>query len=326
MIKVGILGAGNIAGVMADTLRRMDDVICCAVAARDGSRAEAFAKTYGFAEAYGSYEEMLASSEAELIYVATPHSCHYDHVKLCLQYGKHGLCEKAFMLNAKQAEEVFAMAKEKGLLLTEAIWTRYMPSRRMLQDVLDGGAIGKPQMLTANLGYVTKHKERIQKLELGGGALLDVGIYPLNFASMVFGDDVKEIRGWAVFNEEGADMQNSVTLTYADGRMAVLNSTALARSDRGGVIYGDEGYIVVSNINNCSGFRVYSTSDELLASYESPEQISGYEYEVEACIQAIRQGELECPQMPHEETLRMMRWMDELRRQWGMKFPQEDAR
>ena len=150
-------------------------------------------------------------------------------------------------------------------------------------------------MLTANLGYVTKHKERIQKLELGGGALLDVGIYPLNFASMVFGDDVKEIRGWAVFNEEGADMQNSVTLTYADGRMAVLNSTALARSDRGGVIYGDEGYIVVSNINNCSGFRVYSTSDELLASYESPEQISGYEYEVEACIQAIRQGELECP-------------------------------
>ena len=139
MIKVGILGAGNIAGVMADTLRRMDNVICCAVAARDGSRAEAFAKTYGFAEAYGSYEEMLASSEAELIYVATPHSCHYDHVKLCLQYGKHVLCEKAFMLNAKQAEEVFAMAKEKGLLLTEAIWTRYMPSRRMLQDVLEGG-------------------------------------------------------------------------------------------------------------------------------------------------------------------------------------------
>ena len=323
MLKVGILGAGNIAGTMARTLRQMKDVECCAVAARDADRAKAFAETYGFAEAYGSYEEMLEHSQAELIYVATPHSHHYAHVKMCLEHGKHVLCEKAFMLYEKQAEEVFAMAKERGLLLTEAIWTRYMPIRKTLDQVLASGIIGKPCMLTANLGYVTSHKERIKKLELGGGALLDVGVYTLNFASMVFGNGVKEIKGQAVFNEDGADMQNSVTLIYEDGRMAVLNSTAMGRSDRSGVIYGDKGYIVAANINNCQGFKVYNTSDELLASYDRPEQISGYEYQVIACQEAIEKGALECPQMPHEESLTIMRWMDNLRAQWGMKFPGE---
>ena len=193
MVKMGILGAGKIAGVMAATLREMDSVECYAVASRDYDKANAFVKQYGFAKAYGSYEEMVKDSEVELVYVATPHSHHYDHIKLCLEHGKHVLCEKAFTLNAKQAEEVFAMAREKGLLLTEAIWTRYIPMRKRLDDVLASGVIGKPYMLTANLAYVVGDKERIVKAELGGGALLDLGVYTLNFASMVFGDDIEKI-------------------------------------------------------------------------------------------------------------------------------------
>ena len=161
------------------------------------------------------------------------------------------------------------------------------------------------------------------KPELAGGALLDVGIYPLNFAAMAFGTDVKSIVGTAVLTELGVDAQNSMTLVYEDGRMAVLNSSAMGLSDRRGVIYGDKGFVEVENINNCEGIRVYDVNRNLVAAYETPKQISGYEYEVEACVRAIENGDLECPEMPHEETLRMMRWMDELRRQWGMVYPME---
>lgn len=323
MINMGIIGAGGIAGVMAATLREMDCVNCYGVAARDYDRAKAFADQYGFEKAYGSYEELVQDGAVELIYIATPHSHHYEHIKLCLNHGKHVLCEKSFTINEGQAAEVLALAKEKGLLLTEAIWTRYMPMRKTLDDILASGVIGKPHMLTANLGYLISGKERIMKPELAGGALLDVGIYPLNFAAMVFGSDVKSITGTAVLTDLGVDAQNSMTLVYEDGRMAVLNSSAMGLSDRRGVIYGDNGYVEVDNINNCEGIRVYDTDRKLIASYETPGQISGYEYEVEACVHAIGQGELECPQMPHEETLRMMRWMDELRRQWGMVYPME---
>lgn len=320
---MGIMGAGNIASVMAATIRELDSVECHAVGARDLDRAKAFAKKYNFLKAFGSYEELVNDPEVEFIYIATPHSCHYEHIKLCLENGKHVLCEKAFTVNERQAAEVFAMAEQKGLLLTEAIWTRYMPMRKRLEDVLDSKIIGEPYMLTANLGYVVSDKERIASPCLGGGALLDLGVYTLNFASMVFGDDVKEIRGTAVKNEAGVDMQNSITLTYQDGKMAVLNSTAMGLSDRRGVIYGDKGFIEVLNINNCEEIRVYDLKRSLVAAYDRPEQISGYEYEVEACVYAVRRGETQCKQMPHEESLRMMRWMDELRRQWGIVFPGE---
>lgn len=323
MINVGIIGAGRIAGIMAATLKEMDCVACYAVAARDYGRAQAFADKYGFCRAYGSYEELVRDDAVQLIYIATPHSHHYEHIRLCLEHGKHVLCEKSFTVNEEQAAEVLAMAKGKGLLLTEAIWTRYMPMRKTLDDVLASGVIGQPQMLTANLGYLISDKERIKRPELAGGALLDVGIYPLNFAAMVFGSDVKEIVGTAVLTELGVDAQNSMTLVYPDGKMAVLNSSAMGLSDRRGVIYGDKGFIEVENINNCEGIRVYDVDRNLVASYETPKQISGYEYEVEACVHAIEQGELECPQMPHEETLRMMHWMDELRRQWGIVYPME---
>jgi predicted dehydrogenase len=322
MIKMGIIGAGRIAGFMGETLQGMETVARYAIAARDLERAKAFADQYGFEKAYGSYEEMLEDPSVDLVYVATPHSHHYDHVKLCLEHGKHVLCEKAFTVNEGQARELFAMAKEKGLLLTEAIWTRYMPMRRTLEEVLASGIIGTPHMLAANLSYIIDWKDRITKPELAGGALLDIGIYTLNFASMVFGDDIETITGTAVFNEYGMDMQENITLVYKDGRMAALNASARSLSDRRGIIYGDKGYIETENINNCGGIKVFDTDRKLVAAYETPKQITGYEYEVEACVHAIEHGELECPQMPHEETLRMLQWMDELR-QWGIVYPME---
>lgn len=323
MIKAGIIGAGTIAEVMADTLRRMGTVERYGIAAREYVRAEAFARRWGFRKAYGSYEEMVRDPEVELIYIATPHSHHAAHIRLCLENGKHVLCEKAFTVNAAQAREVLALAEAKGLLLTEAVWTRYMPMRRTLEAIIAGGKIGVPHMLTANLCYLLGDRERYVRPELAGGALLDLGIYPLNFAAMVFGGQIESICGQAVMTETGVDAQNSITLRYRDGKMALLNSSFRFSSDRRGLVYGDQGYVEVANISNFERLDVYGRNRELLETYAAPKQITGYEYEVEACVRAIENGELECAQLPHAETIRMMEWMDELRGQWGMRYPME---
>lgn len=322
-MKFAILAAGNIANSMAEAVSGIDAVEKYAVACREIERAKKFADKWDFEKAYGSYEEMLEDSEVELVYVASPHSHHYQHTKMCLEHGKHVLVEKAFTVNAKQAEELIRMAKDKGLLLAEAIWTRYMPSRKMIDEIVESGVIGKVTSLTANLGYVLPHVERMQKPELAGGALLDLGVYPINFALMAFHEDVQNITSTAVLSPAGIDWMNSITLTFADGKMAVLHSDMLAQTDRQGVINGDKGYIEVQNINNCEEIRVFDLARKMIARYERPQQINGYEYEVISCMKAIEEGKTECPEMPHSETLRVMKIMDEIREQWGMTYPCE---
>lgn len=321
--KMAILGAGSIAKTMARTVQKMDGVRMYAVASRSMERAEAFAKEFGIEKAYGSYEALVNDPDVKLIYIATPHSHHYEQAKLCLRYGKHVLCEKAFTANAKQAEEILRLAEEKRLLLTEAIWTRFLPMSAKINEIIKSGAIGRPTLLTANLGYVIDQVPRMKDPALAGGALLDLGVYPINFASMIFGDQVEKVVSTAQLTNEGVDAQNSITLCYPEGRMAVLHSTMLSISDRQGVVNGTDGYLIADNINNCERIRVYNRDREEIASYDRPAQITGYEYEVEAAVQAIQNGAIECPQMPHKETLRIMRLMDSLRQEWGVKFPFE---
>lgn len=322
-MKIGILGAGRIAVILAETMNKMPEVECYGVASRDLEKAKAFAKEHGFQHAFGSYEGMLADEEVELIYIATPHSHHYRHMKMCLDAGKHILCEKSFTVNEKQAEEIFRIAKEKKLLVTEAIWTRYMPSRKIINDLLDEKIVGDVRKMTANLNYPLLDKERIVKPELAGGALLDVGIYPLNFAYMHFGDKVDRIVSAAQMTEAGVDGENGMILLYEDGRMAVLNSGIHGKSDSEGVFYGTTGCMVVENINNPESIKIYNTDRMLIREIKVPEQISGYEYEITETISCIKEGKLECPSMPHTETLKMMRVMDNLRADWKMKYPDE---
>ncbi len=325
-MKVGILGAGRIAVILAETMNKMPEVECYGVASRDLEKAKAFAKEHGFQHAFGSYEGMLADEEVELVYIATPHSHHYRHMKMCLESGKHVLCEKSFTVNEKQAEEIFRIAEEKKLLVTEAIWTRYMPSRKIINDLLDEKVVGDVRKMTANLNYPLLDKERIVKPELAGGALLDVGIYPLNFAYMHFGDQVREIKSAAQMTSAGVDGENGMILLYEDGRMAVLNSGIHGKSDSEGVFYGSTGCMVVENINNPESIKIYDTERNLVREIKVPEQISGYEYEITETISCIKEGKMECPSMPHAETLKMMRVMDGIRADWKMKYPDEIER
>lgn len=322
-MNFGILGPGHIAAKMAETITQMDGINCYAVASRNMDRAKEFASTWGFSKAYGSYEAMLMDSEVELVYVATPHSHHYECAKLCLEHGKHVLVEKAFTLSEVQATELIRIAREKKLLLAEAIWTRYMPSRSMLETLLADGAIGEVTSMTANLGYLVAGKERLQQPELGGGALLDLGVYTINFALMVMKDKIKKITSDAIMSDTGVDLSNTITITFEGNKMASLHSTTLARTNRLGVVSGTKGYLEVQNINNCEEIRVYDVEDHLLATHKVPEQITGFEYQVKACVDAIANGAIECEAMPHDEILRVMHIMDEVRGQWGMKFPNE---
>lgn len=322
-MKFAILAPGGIAHSMAKAVSEIEKIERYAVASRDLKRAEKFAEQWGFEKAYGSYEEMVQDPQVEFVYVASPHSHHYEHANLCLEHGKHVLVEKAFTVNARQARELIRLSEEKGLLLAEAIWTRYMPSRRMLDDILACKAIGNVTSLTANLGYILPHVERMQNPELAGGALLDLGVYPINFALMAFHGEIKDVHATAIMSPKGIDWVNSITLTFEEEKMAVLHSDMLAQTDRQGVISGDKGYLEVQNINNCEEIRVFGLDRKMTARYQVPEQINGYEYEVLACIRAIEAGKTECEEMPHSEILRVMELLDRIRGQWDMVYPCE---
>lgn len=323
VLKVGIMGTGRIASVLAETMVQMPEICLYGAASRSLEKAEDFAARFSIKKAYGSYEELAADSEVQLIYIATPHSEHSSNARLCLEHGKHVLCEKSFAANYSQAKEMIDLAQEKNLMITEAMWVRYMPMADTLKEVLASGIIGEPMTLTANLAYLVSDKHRIVAPELAGGALLDVGVYTLNFASLVFGDEITDITSSVIKTETGVDAQNSITLLYPGGKMAVLNSSIQVLSDRQGIIYGTKGFLVVENINNFESISVYNTDRKLVGSYQRPDQITGYEYQVLASKAAIEQGETQCPQMPHQTTLQVMKVMDELRKQWGIRYPFE---
>ena len=322
-MNIGIIGAGRIVNTVVQALMALPQIHCYAIASRDLNRAQEYAQKYCFEKAYGSYEEMLQDPKVELVYIATPHSHHYEHMMLCIEHGKPVVCEKAFTLNAEQARKVQAAAREKGVYVAEAIWPRYMPSRKMINDAIESGMIGKVNTLTANLSYKIDDKERIVTPELAGGALLDIGVYGINFAIMHFGWDVERVESSVKMTEAGVDAMETITIFYKDGRMAVLTHSIYARSDRKGIIHGEKGYIVVENINNPKSVSIFDDNDQLLAHYDVPEQINGYEYEFVEAVDCISAGKIESDSMPLDESVFMMEVMDSLRKSWGMVYPQE---
>lgn len=323
-MNIGILGLGEIAQQMAQTVSRMENVTLYGVAARDINKAVNFAKRFGVKKAYGSYADLAADEEIDLIYIATPHSYHFEHAKMCLEQGRPVLVEKAFTVNQAEAQELIRLAEEKKVFLCEAMWVRFMPMAEKLQKLLEEDWIGEVVSVSANLGYEMTGKERLVEPALAGGALLDVGIYPLTFATMVLGYDIQYISTAVVRLASGVDAQENITLTYSNGALADLYSSMLCNTDRRGVIYGTKGYIEVDNINCFEAFRVYDSHQNCIHEVQAEPQISGYEYEVEACRRALEQGALECPQMPHALSIKMMQIMDAIRRQWGLVYPGEE--
>ena len=323
MFKVGIIGAGWIAEKMAASLAPLPDYRVYAVASRSRQKAEAFAKNWGIEKTYGSYDQLVDDPLVDLVYIATPHSHHYDHAMLAVSHHKAVLVEKAFTANARQCEALLAAAQSEGVFLTEAIWTRYMPLSMKVIELMNSGVIGEPRVLTATLCYSMEHKERIVRPDLCGGALLDLGVYVLNFARMYFGTDITRTVTNCLMGPTGVDLHESISLTYRDGKMANLQAGALCLNDRQGIISGTEGYIRVDNVNCPELVEVYRNY-ELVESHSRPaDMVTGYEYQVKESRRCMEAGLLESPMMPHAETLAIMRQMDNMRQEWGVHYPMD---
>lgn len=323
--QIGILGAGAMSGRMADTIGQMEEASLYAVAARTAEKAEAFAKQHHADRYYDSYEALMEDPEVDLIYIATPNHLHYQHARACIRHGKPVLLEKPFTLNEQQAQALIDLAEMHQVFLCEAMWVRFLPLMQQLKQELEQGIIGEVTAVLADIGYDLREKERVTRLDMGGGALLDIGVYPLTFALQILGKEIENISTSMVRMNSGTDAQECINLVYENGAMAGLYATMLSNTDKQGKIYGTDGYITVENINNYESYRVYDPQGNLKKTVERPIQISGLEYEVQACIHAVQGKRLECPQMSHMDSLFLMRVLDTVRRTWDMKFPQEET-
>jgi len=322
-MKIGFLGAGHISAKMADTVVRLNDpgIKAYAVGARNLGRAQAFAARFDVPKSYGSYEELVADPGVDLIYVGTVNNLHLAHSRLAIEAGKPVLCEKPFTSNAREAEELIALARSRGVFLCEAVWTRFMPFSFKIGELLESRAIGRPMYISANLCYAMEYKERVMKPEFAGGALLDVGVYCLNFARMYFGGDIVRTESSCAIGGTGVDMFENITLYWRGGQMASLQSGAQFCSSREAVVAGDDGYIVINNVNCPLSARIYKNFKQV-AEYSAPApRATGYEYELLSCKEALDRGWVEHPLMPHAESLAIMRQMDDLRKSWGVRYP-----
>ena len=324
ILRVGIIGTGWIAEKAAITLNGLTECEAYAVGSRSQETADAFAAKWNIQKAYGSYTELIADPDVDLVYIGTPHSHHYDVTKEALLADKPCLVEKAFMANLRQSREIVELAHERKVFLAEAIWTRYQPAVNMVRELINKGQIGTPRLLTATLGYSMGDKPRIMRADLCGGALLDLGVYALNFVRMFFPADIVSMESQCVKSKTGMDLTNAISIVLADGMLCNLQSSASCVGDNIGVIAGTEGNLIIDNINNPQTITVNGPDRTYIETIRVPQQITGYEYQFLACRQALIDGILEPREMPHEETLYIMQLMDGLRQKWGVHYPMDD--
>ena len=322
-LRVGIIATGWIAEKAAFTIQRMEGATCHAVASRTLQKAQDFAAKWGIPCAYGSYSELLDAEDIDLVYVGTPHSHHFDVTMEAIEKGKPCLVEKAFMANYDQALQVVQKAREKKVFLAEAIWTRYQPIVQTIRDIIKSGRLGELRLLTGSIGYSMGDKPRIMRADLCGGALLDLGVYGINFVRMFCDAKIEQIESQCMKSDTGMDLTNMISWRMEGGIMANIQSTAYCVNDNQGTICGTEGYLIVDNINNPQSVKIYKRDRVFVEEIKVPQQITGYEYQFLACKDAINNGLTETPYMPLDETLYIMKLMDDLRFKWGVVYPMD---
>lgn len=327
-IRWGILGPGGIAHKFADALKVIRDAEIIAVGSRDLQRADVFARMFDVPHRHGSYLELANNPEVDVVYVATPHPFHKACAMLCLEAGKAVLCEKPLTVDAKQAGALIACAREHKQFLMEAMWTRFIPVMVKVREWLAAGVIGEPRMLTADFGNrveltAENMKGRLFALELAGGAMLDIGVYTVSLASMVFGAPT-EITSLAHIGETGVDEQAAVLLSYDAGQIASLSCAITTRTSQDARIFGTKGSIYIPNFSRATSVTLEVLGKEPVQ-IETPFTSNGFEYQVLEVIKCLRAGKLESDMMPLDESLSIIKAMDVARAQWGLKYPPFDS-
>lgn len=321
MLRWGILSTGVIAKNFAETARRMGGVELTAVASRSAQSAEAFGEAYGIPKRYASYEALAADPEVDIVYVATPHSRHYADMKLLIGAGKHILCEKSFTTDAAQAVEVLRMARERGVFVMEAFWTKLIPVYREVERLIAEGAIGEVRSVTAQYGYTTGREARKFDAALAGGTLLDIGVYAIGFACMMLGYSFDDVLSQLILNDAGTDATDAILLRRGRA-VAQLTCGIGFNMPTHGAVYGTKGHIDIPEFKNPERVKLF-VDGEAPRVIERPFEVNGYEYEIREAERCVSEGKLQSGLMTWEQTVSVMRIMDEVRRQNGMRFPFE---
>lgn len=323
-IRWGILGCGRIAGAFVEALPHAPGAELVAVGSRTQLKADEFGARHCVSHCHGSYSSLAADPNVDAIYIATPHPMHAADSILCLENGKAILTEKPFTINASEAGHVFQAARSARLFAMEAHWSRFLPLMRELYRLLNEGIIGEPRMLQADFGFRAGFdpQGRLFDPALGGGALLDVGCYCVSLAVMLFGSPSR-ITGLADIGSTGIDEQAAMVLGYSDGKLALLSTAVRTSTQQEAVICGTQGRIHLHNPWwKLTAMTIHRDGKEP-ETVTMPVEGNGFSYEIVEAMECTRAGKLESDIMPHAETIEIMRIMDELRGQWGVKYPTE---
>ncbi len=324
-VNFAVLGTGRIAHTFAEALAGTEGACAYAVGSRSEDKAHAFAEKFGFTKSFGSYNELVKDKNIDVVYIATPMSAHFENTMLCLDNGLNVLCEKSAALSVKELDLMLAKAKEKGLFFMEAMWMKCRPTYLKALEWLHSGQIGSPEYIKADFCNLVKYdrSDRLFAPECGGGALLDLAVYPLTLASDFLGSEPLQITSRAHIGKDGVDLSNSILLDYGSAFASIDSGFELPCINRA-VISGNKGSIVFNDWFFCSSVvELYNDKTELIERSEIPNIVNGYEYEINEVIHCLERGLTESRLVPHSSTRAVMKIMDTCRTQWGMKYPGE---
>lgn len=323
-MRWGILGAGSIAGRFSEALSALPEAETLAVGSRTRTTADRFAEAHGFSRSYPSYEDLAADPDVDVVYVATPHPFHAENAELCLRAGKAVVCEKPFTVNAAEARRLVGLARERGLFLMEGMWTRFFPLMGRLRRMLSDGVLGEPRLVTVDFGFRAPMdpSSRLFDPKLGGGAMLDVGVYCVSFASMVLGAPVRG-TGLSHLGETGVDEQFAAALEHGEGRISSITAGTRTASPHEATVLGTEGYARVHSPWWQPEAMTISRPGREDETVREPTEENGFRYEAEEVMRCLAAGEGESRIMPLDETVAVLEAMDGVRVSWGLRYPGE---
>jgi predicted dehydrogenase len=324
-IRWGIIGTGFIASRFAEALQILPEADLVAVGSRAADTAKSFAENFNISHQHATYKDLAIDPDVDVVYIATPHPFHMENTILCLRAGKAVLCEKPLAINANQAQQMISLAREKKLFLMEGMWTRFLAIIVKVREWLDKELIGPVQFLQADFGFRGDENPKARQLnpELAGGALLDVGVYTVALASMVFGQPPARITSMVHLGSTNVDEQSAMLFGYEHGRLAVLSCSFRTQTPQQAVIAGTKGIIKIHSpfwSAKAATISIEGKNDETI---EMPFECNGFEYEAREVMRCIEAGQLESAIMPLDESRSIVKTMDEIRAQWGLKYPME---
>jgi len=320
-INWGIIAPGHIAEKFAKDIPLADDSVLYAVASRNKNKAERFAEKHNAVKSFGSYAELAEDPNVDVVYIASPHVFHYEHTKMCLNAGKHVLCEKPLAMNYRQAKEMIDLARKKSLFLSEGLWTRYIPATEKVLSLLESGILGEIQLVKADFGFKAEFlpEGRLFNKDLGGGSLLDIGIYPVYLSLLLLGRP-DAVKAFARFSETGVDSAVNILFAYNNHANAILDANLDTNTATEAWIYGDKAAIKMhGRFHHAQKLSLYK-NHKVIDTFEIKYTGNGYVHEIEATGQCLLRGQTENPKLSLNFSLDLMHTLDQIREIIGLSY------